>query len=200
MSTKCPQNAARGKIAACQILLSRRGKYHAHTAKSKTVAESIQPTVVGDNVHMEVKNTWFEAMNDQMPVVGDRVGTQEVVVLRDTGCSGIVVRRGLIKDSELLKQTCKLVDGREISVHIAQVHLDTPYFKGTRHIWFMDMPLYDVSTGNVPGAYEPGKPDPDWKDPVRDIGAVQTREQAKPSKGSRTVGCTLGVKGRDNSG
>ncbi|XP_021341977.1 uncharacterized protein LOC110442615 [Mizuhopecten yessoensis] len=118
---------------------------------------------------------------DQMPVVKGRVGDQDVAVLRDTGCSGIVVRRDLVNDNELLNmmQTCKLVDGREISVPIAQVRLDTPYYSGTANVWCMNCPLYDVIIGNVPGARDSDKPDPNWKESGGDIGAVQTREQRK---------------------
>lgn len=50
---------------------------------------------------------------DSMPVLSGYVGENFVNVLRDSGCSGVVVKRELVKDSELTGkiQKCVLIDG-----------------------------------------------------------------------------------------
>ena len=57
-----------------------------------------------------------------------------VKVLRDTGCSGVVVKRDLVDDSQLTEETtdCGLIDGTVRKVPIAVIDMDTPFL--TRHV------------------------------------------------------------------
>lgn len=92
-----------------------------------------------------------------MPVIEGTVGGQRVSVLRDTGCSAIVVRRSLVSAEQLTgaQQTCVLIDGTARRTPVAEIELDTPFFKGRTKVVCMRNPLYDVIIGNVPGAKEP---------------------------------------------
>ena len=49
----------------------------------------------------------------QMPVVEGYIGNTKVSILRDTGCSGVIVRRGLVTEEQLTgeNQLCVLIDG-----------------------------------------------------------------------------------------
>ncbi|XP_062575090.1 uncharacterized protein LOC134236976 [Saccostrea cucullata] len=58
-----------------------------------------------------------------------------VKVLRDSGCSGIVVKRDLVKDTELTGkvQKCVLIDGTVRQVEEAVIDVDTPFYVGKIH-------------------------------------------------------------------
>lgn len=112
-----------------------------------------------------------------MPVSPGLVNGKPVTVLRDTGCSGIVVKRSVVDEDCLLGsiQVCLLADGSKIEAPVAHIFIDTPYLKGEYDAWCMATPVYDLIIGNVPNAKEPGNPNPNW----RSVNAVETRQQVK---------------------
>ncbi|XP_065921940.1 retrovirus-related Pol polyprotein from transposon 412 [Magallana gigas] len=78
-----------------------------------------------------------------MPLSAGYVNNVPVTVLRDTGCSGIVVKMSKIQEENLIvgkKQTCILADGSKVSVPIADVSIDTPFLKGQYEVWCMENP------------------------------------------------------------
>ena len=105
-----------------------------------------------------------------MPVSSGYVEDNLLTVLRDTDCSGIVVRRSKILDQNLTEkfQPCLLADGSTINAPIARITIDTPYLSGNYEAWCMESPVYDLIVGNVDNVREPGKPDPVWK-PVQTV-------------------------------
>nr|XP_034307586.1 uncharacterized protein LOC117682997 [Crassostrea gigas] len=117
----------------------------------------------------------------EMPVVKGCVGNKLVTVLRDTGCSGAVIRRELVNDDQLTgtSQRCKLADGRIIDSDVARIDVDTPYFTGSVDAWCFDSPSYDLILGNIRGVRKPHEPNPAWIHSVENIAAVETRAQLK---------------------
>jgi len=115
-----------------------------------------------------------------MPTCQGLLEGNQVTVLRDTGCSGVIVKKGFVNKQLFTGgvQRCGLADGTQIDVPVAEVYIDTPYFCGTVTAWCMDTPLYDVILGNIDGARDAGRPDPEWT-PTEVVNAVQTRQQAK---------------------
>ena len=107
------------------------------------------------------------SIEPSMPVRKGVVGNQPVTVLRDTGCSTVVVRRDIVDDEKLTGriQPCILLDGTVRRVPVARVHVDTPFFIGEVEALCMDNPLYDVIIGNITGANDPQKPDESWHPP-----------------------------------
>ena len=99
-----------------------------------------------------------------MPVAEGRVGEIKIFVLRDTGCSGVVVRKCLIDTDQLtgVEQTCMLADGSKIKVPIAVASIDTRYFIGKTEAWCKENPIYDLNIGNINDAREPNSLDPEW--------------------------------------
>ena len=61
-----------------------------------------------------------------MPVVKGRVGEKCVDVLRDTCCSGIVVRRGLVSEDQFTGDfnVMLLIDNTARKVPIAKINVD----------------------------------------------------------------------------
>jgi len=85
------------------------------------------------------------------------VNNTSVEVMRDTGCSTVVVKRDLVTLEQLTGRTeaCVLIDGVIKYYPTAIIDLDTPFFKGQAKALCMDSPLYDVIIGNIDGARVP---------------------------------------------
>jgi hypothetical protein len=108
-------------------------------------------------------------LSDDMPVTKGLVGDTMVDMLRDTGCSGVVVSRSMINDDQLLNKTerCMLIDGSILKVPMAQIDIDTPYFTGKSvEAMVMKSPVYDLVVGNIPGARKADDPIKDWQPQV----------------------------------
>jgi len=109
-------------------------------------------------------------VRSKMPVVKGRVGEKSVDVLRDTGCSGIVVKKDLVSEDQLTGEfnVMLLIDSTARKVPIAKIVVDTPYLKGQVEAQCLPDPLYDLVVGNVPGARAADDPDPNWQDRVQE--------------------------------
>ena len=120
-------------------------------------------------------------VRSKMPVVKGRVGEKPVDVLRDTGCSGIVVKRDLVSEDQFTGEfdVMLLIDNTARKVPIAKIDVDTPYLKGQVEAQCLPDTVYDLIIGNVPGARAADDPDPSWQVPVQEACAVTTRSQAK---------------------
>lgn len=107
-----------------------------------------------------------------------------VSVLRDTGCSTVVVRRSLVDEDQLTgsNETCVLIDGTIRRVPVAEVTLNTPFFKGTIKAVCMRNPLFDVIIGNVPGTCDAVSSSLAIVENNHEVGAVITRQQEQRAK------------------
>ena len=105
----------------------------------------------------------------------------QATTMRDSGCSGIVVRAEYVHSKQYTgkNRLCLMIDGTARNVPLARVRIDCPYFKGETEAMVMPLPVYDLIIGNVPGAREPNDPDRTWTyDPHQEVGlAVVTRLQ-----------------------
>ena len=123
----------------------------------------------------------LSGVRSKMPVVKGRVGEKSVDVLRDTGCSGIVVKKDLVSEDQFTGDfnVMLLIDNTARKVPIAKIDVDTPYLKGQVEAQCLPDAVYDLIVGNVPGARAADDPDPSWQDHVQEACAVTTRGQAK---------------------
>ena len=164
------------------------GKYDVKPNNNENVQVCSACTVSSDSVVDELPSTTTtttstlssscqSSTNVSMPIAPGYVDGTPVTVLRDTGCSGVVVKRSMVKDKSLTGdiQVCILADGTRVDAPIARVFVDTPYLKGEYVAWCMANPVYDLIIGNVENAREPGNPDLCWQE----VGAVETRQQVK---------------------
>ncbi|XP_033728194.1 uncharacterized protein LOC117317492 [Pecten maximus] len=132
-----------------------------------------------DGTHMNVSCNVPAPTPCKMPVVEGVVGSQRVSVLRDTGCSGVVVKRSLVTEDQMTGEVraCTLADGSSLKVPTATVVVDTPYYVGPVVAWCMETPVYDLILGNIDGARAPDEPDSSWNQRMADIAVVETRAQ-----------------------
>ena len=96
------------------------------------------------------------ARKGNMPVCEGRVNGKEVTVLRDSGCSTIVVKRDLVEDTQLTGEEtrCVLIDGTIRKTPLARIQIDTPYYTGEVEAVCMKNPLYELIIGNMAGIKE----------------------------------------------
>ena len=122
---------------------------------------------------------------NQMPVVTGLVGETPVEVLRDTGCSGVIVKKALVKEQQLTGAVGYImtIDRRALKVPIAIIDIDTPYFAGKTEAMCMSDPIFELIVGNIPGARAANDENKEWCVPA----AVVTRARAKQETRSRPL-------------
>ncbi|KAJ8020240.1 hypothetical protein HOLleu_39778 [Holothuria leucospilota] len=88
-----------------------------------------------------------------MPVEQGFVGKKVVQVLRDTGCSGAVVNKKFVEDSQYTgeEKMCVLIDGTVRRFPVAVIDVSTPYFTGKVSALCMNDPVFDLILGNIQG-------------------------------------------------
>ncbi|GFR78367.1 reverse transcriptase [Elysia marginata] len=93
-----------------------------------------------------------------MPVAKGYVNGTECTILRDSGCSAVIVRRGLVASTVPLtgSQLIRFADGSMKRVPTTQVFIDCPYYQGRVEAALLEAPLYDVMLGNIKGVKCPG--------------------------------------------
>ena len=152
--------------------------------------------------------------SNTLPVAEGFVGSKKVKVLRDTGCTGVVVGANLVSDEHLTgrKERCYMIDMSVKEFPIAKVSIQTPWYTGSVLAMVTKTPMYELILGSIKGARNPGDPDPNWhvsesdktdvheakppqeEDTVDNVeigNAVETRSQvknkAKPFRGLKVV-------------
>ncbi|XP_062588249.1 uncharacterized protein LOC134249909 [Saccostrea cucullata] len=158
------------------------------TAKDETVAKvhvSFVSSLPTSNVtnsdagdfSTKVSSSCYQKQNN-LPISAGYAEGMPVTVLRDTGCTGIVVRKSKVGEDNFIRnkfQTCILADGSSVKVPVATISIDMPYITGTFDAWCMDNPIYDLIIGNIDKVRSPDDPDPLWTE----VHAVETRQQVK---------------------
>ena len=93
--------------------------------------------------------------------------------MRDTGCTGCVIRSSLVSKDQLLGKASDvtLINETTQRYPLALIDIDCPFFSGQTEALCMDNTLYDVVIGNIDGSKLP--------DMSHFCAAVETRAQAK---------------------
>ena len=138
-------------------------------------------------------------LRSQMPVKDGIVNSQTVSVLRDTGCSCVVIRQSLVNRNQMTgkHKQCILIDGTVRWYPTARVHVDCPFFSGCVEALCMKSPVFDVILGNVQNALPPDAPNLNWGSASPDHDgsgknssetgmAVETRSQVAASQRKQT--------------
>ena len=69
----------------------------------------------------------------RLPTAIGTVNGKEVRVLRDTGCTGVVVRRSLVSDGQMLNKQSgvTLINNYKQRCPMARINIDCPFFRGS---------------------------------------------------------------------
>ena len=109
-----------------------------------------------------------------VPCASGFVGDSKVVVMKDTSCSSVTVKRDLVEFTGK-EAYVRAFDGTVRKYPMVDV--DTPYIVDNVEAVCVPEPVYDLIISNVSGARNPDNPDPEWVQ----SNAV-TRAQAKGCK------------------
>ena len=161
------QNTEPKVCGACLILTD---------AVNYSQATTNEREMVKTSVGSPIKVSSVSSLSEMSTVQGF-VGEKPVEVLRDTGCSGVIVSKDLVPESAYTgrSQTMVMVDYSSRVVPEVKVSIDTPYYKGEVLALCVEKPLVGLIIGNIPGAREQNNPDINWVPAL----AVQTRAHAK---------------------
>lgn len=123
-----------------------------------------------------------ESISEGLKTVKGLVNDNLVDVLRDSGCSIVVIRRSLLRPDQFTGKhgIVVLADNSVIKLPEAKVTVDTPYFQGEVIAMAMEKPIRDLLIGNIRGARSPGDPDPEWNHSAAAITRAQSAKERQP--------------------
>ncbi|XP_046566272.1 uncharacterized protein LOC124274942, partial [Haliotis rubra] len=153
--------------------------------------------IITDDNEGEVTSGTMCGMCGTMPICQGKVFDHAVQVLRDTGCSGVIVRKSLVDEQHFTSdtQTCVMADSRAVVIPVAWITIDTPFYRGTVKAACPETPLCDLILGNIPGVRAPDNPFPETTETVLAVetrGQKRVREEGKiPMKTIVSVGVSL---------
>ena len=116
-----------------------------------------------------------------MPIAIGTVNGKEVRVLRDTGCPGVVVRRSLVSDDQMLNKQSgvTLINDYKQRCPVARNNIDCPFFRGSTGALCIDDPAHDLVIGNSEGSRFP--------DMTHFSSGANRKRQSKKSRKNRKV-------------
>ena len=111
---------------------------------------SSQQVSTGSLPHKDSKGTCHFPRSRLLTAIGT-VNSKEVRVLRDTGCTGVVVRRSLVSDGQMLNKQSgvTLINNYKQRCPMARINIDCPFFRGTTDALCIDDPAHDLVIGNI---------------------------------------------------
>ena len=106
--------------------------------------------------HMNSKGT-CHFPRSRLPTAVGTVNGKEVRVLRDTGCTGVVVRRSLVSDGQMLNKQSgvTLINNYKQRCPMARINIDSQFFRGSTDALCIDDPAHDLVIGNIEGSKFP---------------------------------------------
>lgn len=116
-------------------------------------------------------------------VLNGYVDGKPATILRDTGCNTVLVARRLVDLDKLTGEEgyCLLADGTARKMELANLFIDTPFFRGPVSAMVSDNPIHDLLLGNIPGARPAENPDLEWSQ-CNVMTRAQTKADSNPMK------------------
>ncbi|MCG8096943.1 MAG: DDE-type integrase/transposase/recombinase [Candidatus Thiodiazotropha endolucinida] len=148
-----PRGAAH-QVSFCQTEVTRKGDEIGSIFENKVGDPLISDR---EECSKETREGVCYFLNARLPTAQGLVNNKKVVVLRDTGCTGCVVRRSLVSDSQLIgkESNVTLIDESTQRYPLAMIDIDCPFFTGKTEALCMDDTLYDLVIGNIDGSKLP---------------------------------------------
>ena len=117
----------------------------------------------------------------RLPTAIGIVNGKEIRVLRDTGCTGVVVRRSLVSDGQMLNKQSgvTLINNYKQRCPMARINIDCPFFRGSTDALCIDDPAHDLVIGNIEGSKFP--------DMTHFSSGVVNKKRSKKSRKDRKV-------------
>lgn len=139
ISRFCPKRLSAASLATEMVVETRGVDDSAQASFCLTNTSTAPDSTAGDNATISSMSPSYPVCG-LMPVFSGLVEGKAnfASVLRDTGCSGVVIRQDLVPESCYLdrQRMCTMIDGSQLTVPLAEVEIDTPFFcwKGGSHV------------------------------------------------------------------
>ena len=93
----------------------------------------------------------------RLPTAVGTVNGKKVRMLRDTGCTGVIVKRNLVSENQFIGKECgvTLINDSQQKCPVARINIDCPFFRGTTDALCIDDPAHDLVIGNIEGSKFP---------------------------------------------
>ncbi|XP_067950510.1 uncharacterized protein [Watersipora subatra] len=119
-------------------------------------------------------------MENGVNLVGGYVNGKQVEMIRDTGCTTVVVKKSLVKADQYTGEEgyLRMADNTAGKLPFAKISIDTPFYQGDVMAMVMETPIHDLMLGNISGARSPCDPLPEQDQEC----SVVTRAQAIENK------------------
>ena len=106
--------------------------------------------------HKDSKGT-CHFTRSRLPTAIGTINGKEVRILRDTGCTGVVVRRSLVSDGQMSNKQSgvTLINNYKQRCPMARINIDCPFFRGSTDALCIDDPAHDLVIGNIEGSKFP---------------------------------------------
>jgi len=140
----------------------------------------------------------MSSLGSRVLVVKGEVGGKVADTLRDTGCSSVVVREGLVDREQYTGEhrDMMMIDSSVKRVPVARIFVDCPYLCGEVEALSLPNPMCDLIVGNVDGAREVDDPYETWQ--LAGAGITRLQSTRKDANRGRVETAATGVKGRGN--
>ena len=161
------KNATEHQVNFCKIKNAQSGKHVAkvkrvHFAEDITCSREYQTKLKSPHSSKEEsphqdKEGACHFPRSRLPTAVGTVNGKEVRVLRDTGCTGVIVKRNLVSENQFIGKECgvTLINDSQHKCPVARINIDCPFFKGTTDALCIDDPAHDLVIGNIEGSKFP---------------------------------------------
>ena len=153
------------EVGAVTIIESAGDEYIHDHCRCSCIADDCISLACGKKIDIVNAGSCQKLPSAEMPVCNGLIGQQCVKTLRDTGCSGVIVKKKFVRD-DLLTGESKLIvriDNTIVKAPVANIEVDTPYYTGVTEAVCLDDALYDLVIGNIDGARKPHDQALKWK-------------------------------------
>ena len=160
-------NVTEHQVNFCKIKSAQSGKHVAkvkrvHFAEDITCSRDYQAKLESPHSSKEEsphqdKEGACHFPRSRLPTAVGTVNGKEVRVLRDTGCTGVIVKRNLVSENQFIGKECgvTLINDSQHKCPVARINIDCPFFKGTTDALCIDDPAHDLVIGNIEGSKFP---------------------------------------------
>ena len=185
------KNATEHQVNFCKIKNAQSGKHVAkvkrvHFAEDITCSREYQTKLKSPHSSKEEsphqdKEGACHFPRSRLPTAVGTVNGKEVRVLRDTGCTGVIVKRNLVSENQFIGKECgvTLINDSQHKCPVARINIDCPFFKGTTEALCIDDPAHDLVIGNIEGSKFP--------DMTHFSSGVVNKKRSKKSRKNRKV-------------
>ena len=108
-----------------------------------------QLTIIG-RIPIRIARVLAIFLQSRLPTAAGTVNGKEVKVLRDTGCTGVVVKRDLVSDEQMLEKELDvtLINESKLTYPVGCISVECPFLNGITEALCMDDTLYDLVIRN----------------------------------------------------